>query len=316
MAMRKYSGKLGKFEYDDENFELNESGYLIYIGLETDGQNIKIPDGINSCAGMFTKCETLQKAPRIPDGVKDCSGMFFGCESLSDVPEIPSSVENCRGMFYQCDKLKSPPQIPLGVKNCQNMFWYCDSLDGLVSIPRSVTNCKQMFEGCHSLTIPPKISEGVKDCERMFIYCRALNNAPVVPYSVKNSEFMFYYCSDDVQREGAWNIEHRGVSLKATAINEDKKLAKIKYHDETAYVKYDSVKQMIDSDGSRSYVINPLIENDNIKFKMVNNHTGESRFVDKSVEEVLKERSERSSRYLLDLAYDFGDIDNPDVELE
>ena len=67
MAIKKYTGELGKFSYDDTVFKLEDKGsdieYLHYIGDEVDGKKIEIPYGIVNCFMMFANNENLEKAP-------------------------------------------------------------------------------------------------------------------------------------------------------------------------------------------------------------------------------------------------------------
>jgi hypothetical protein len=46
----------------------------------------------------------------------------------------------------------------------------------------------------------------------MFAYCESLIAPPVIPNSVKYCKDMFLGCSDEVQKAGKWNMEHRGQS--------------------------------------------------------------------------------------------------------
>lgn len=125
-----YEGNLGKFDYNPKEFEIDE--LVRYIGNETDGKKIHIPEGVEDCGGMFFKCKSLTIAPDIPEGVKNCSGMFFLCESLTIAPVIPEEVEDCSGMFYGCTSLRSAPAIPKGVEKCHKVFKGCTSLKMLM----------------------------------------------------------------------------------------------------------------------------------------------------------------------------------------
>lgn len=153
MAMRYYEGELGKFDYDNEEFMIvNSPGYLFihnlkYIGSETDGLKIKIPDGLKS-------------------GVR----MFMGCEFLETPPVLPDSMRYCTDMFNSCTSLRVPPDIP-----------------------HSVTDCRRMFEGCISLEHVPVIIADLNGYRLRYVD-------------------MFKGCSDKIQEQGKWNLEHRGHS--------------------------------------------------------------------------------------------------------
>ena len=108
MAIQRYEGKLGKFEYDDTEFQYHTSEgtpealhfeFFHYIGSETDGSKIKIPDGMINCNKLFESNVHLETPPKIPEGVKNCDLMFHNCYSLKQFPEIPDSVQSYLGMF-------------------------------------------------------------------------------------------------------------------------------------------------------------------------------------------------------------------------
>ncbi len=74
MAMQHYEGEFGIFDYDDTEFkvvsgdealdyvceDIGKDSILYYIGKETDGSKIKIPEGIKDCSGMFYGCESRE----------------------------------------------------------------------------------------------------------------------------------------------------------------------------------------------------------------------------------------------------------------
>ncbi len=128
MSIKHYKGKLGEFDYDDSEFELDSNDYheyMRYIGKETDGSKIKIPEGIEDCESMFSHCESLVKPPVIPKGVKKCRGMFAFCTSLKKAPVIPDGVKECQIMFYCCTSLKKAPIIPKSVERYNRIFNRC-----------------------------------------------------------------------------------------------------------------------------------------------------------------------------------------------
>jgi len=150
MARRYYNGKLGKFKYDNAEFKLMD-GCLRYIGAETDGSKIKIPEGITDCSYMFHGCSSLAEAPVIPAGVTDCYCMFYNCSSLLKAPVIPVGAKDCHSMFSWCVSLVEAPEIPAGVTECGGMFYGCSSLIEAPTIPESISDCDCMFYGCSSL---------------------------------------------------------------------------------------------------------------------------------------------------------------------
>ena len=235
MAMVHYKGDIGEFDYDDTEFIIYDKGAaearhnmivyndydysgitfkerLYYIGKETDGSKIKIPDGIFDCSEMFEGDYILKKPPVIPKGVVNCNNMFKGCKLLEKAPVIPESVENCKDMFWGCESLKEAPEIPKSVVNCISMFCDCKSLEKASVIPESVENCGYMFYGCELLKDAPIIPESVVNCNCMFGDCKSIEKAPIIPENVVDCHDMFYKCSDEVYKAGEWNMEHRGQS--------------------------------------------------------------------------------------------------------
>lgn len=152
--IKEYEGKLGKFKYDDTEFELIEEEIksvcgacgirhtLKYIGKETDGSKIKIPEGITNCTDMFCECHSLMTAPVIPKGVIDCSYMFDRCWNLEKAPEIPDGVKYCSGMFWDSG-VTEPSEIPDSVIDVDQMYDGCD-LKWYPSIPKGAerTTCE------------------------------------------------------------------------------------------------------------------------------------------------------------------------------
>lgn len=240
MAMKHYDGRLGVFDYDDEEFVLKNDPYddmkkiLHYAGNETNGHNIAIPKGIKDCSWMFNSCESLVTAPEIPEGVENCEHMFGLCKNMIHTSLIPDGVKNCRYMFDECENIIDAPKIPDSVKNCEEMFSKCMKLVNAPEISNGVECCAGMFQYCENLINAPVIPESVKDCSFMFYGCRNLINAPKIPKSARrfNCDDMFKGCLEEVQKAGAWNIEHRDkdyyVDGPGTEISAKSKLDQLK----------------------------------------------------------------------------------------
>jgi len=178
--IKKYKGYWGNFQYDDTEFQL-ERGCLHYIGAETDGRKIKIPEGVTNCDSMFKGCNIVTP-PVIPAGVVMCNFMFADCSSLVEPPVIPEGVVDCRYMFRGCTSLVEAPAIPEGVAICTAMFSDCSSLVEAPTIPAGVKkDCDFMFADCKSLTETPEIPEGVTICSYMFYKCSFLRNYSLNP---------------------------------------------------------------------------------------------------------------------------------------
>lgn len=174
--------RYGDIEFDPNEFSIvsdktmGGSHSLRYVGKETDGANICLPDGIKSGMFLFKDCKQLETPPEIPDSVTSTNAMFSGCEKLKTAPKIPASTETCIGMFEGCTSLRKAPEIPDGVKYCTNMFNGCTALEEAPELPKSVVNTVGMFEDCRSLKEGVDISENVKSAYAMYHNCSNLSN--------------------------------------------------------------------------------------------------------------------------------------------
>ena len=105
-----YDGELGSFDYDSSEFNIvsvakgKVKEFLKYIGMETDGSKIKIPDGLKSLVNTFKDCLGLESAPEIPDSVEDMSHSFEGCVNLKAAPVVPSGVKKFTDAVKGCVK--------------------------------------------------------------------------------------------------------------------------------------------------------------------------------------------------------------------
>lgn len=125
-----YEGFLGNFEYDEEQFQVVD-GYLRYVGKETDGSKIVVPEGVTSLAGTFAN-SGLVTPPVIPEGVVDCQSAFRECFQLKKAPNVPESVTDCTSMFYNCFRLKETAVCnPNENRVCKSMYCGCVSLESV-----------------------------------------------------------------------------------------------------------------------------------------------------------------------------------------
>ena len=183
--MRHYSGELGTFDYDDRQFQLQlmekaadkngdkvSAEVIRYIGADTDGSKIKIPDG-----------------------VKNADFMFMG-SNIKSAPSLPVSVESAQATFADCHQLKSAKiSVPPACKNTAFMFSNCENLEkGPRSIPSTCNTMDYMFAGCASMKHTPNINHGVKSMNGAFIECRSLKDAPNVPKSVVQANNATWGC--------------------------------------------------------------------------------------------------------------------------
>lgn len=187
---RHYQGALGEFDYDPTQFEiqrvnipnemngetLDHNGYmdvLRYVGPETDGSKIHIPEGLTNMDLMFMNT------------------------NIKSAPKIPSSVESMFASFASCQQLKTADiTIPPKVKSGEFMFADCKNLEqGLNVVPGTMQNANYMFAACSQLKNTPKIGRGVQQGECMFAGCESLTKEPNVPRSMVEYHNMTVGCT-------------------------------------------------------------------------------------------------------------------------
>ena len=195
-GMVHYSGGLGDFVYDPNQFELQkvkvptniqdetmdhngELYVLRYVGTETNGSKIHIPDGIKNIDMMFTNTD-IKSAPRIPTSVESMFATFASCRKLESANiTIPPSVKSGEFMFTDCRNLEIGPSL----------------------IPGTIDNANYMFAACGKLQNTPKIGKGIQQGEFMFAGCETLRKEPNVPRSM---------------------VEYKNMTIGCTGIDEEK----------------------------------------------------------------------------------------------
>ena len=109
--MKKYSGRLGNFIFDEKMFELRD-GNLIYIGGTTKGCiKCQIPEGILFCDRMFQGNKQLKVGPVLPKSCVSANFMFADCSHLIVYPDInqalmESDLFDWHTMFLNCTDLE------------------------------------------------------------------------------------------------------------------------------------------------------------------------------------------------------------------
>lgn len=208
-----YDGLLGKFEYDDTQYCVQESDadgeYLHYIGSETDGSRITIPHGIRNCHLMFSDTN-IKSQPTIPSGVYSMEAMFLNCLDMTQTQSIPYGVENCNSAYSYCPSITHGPRMPDSVtsadfmydgdthlrdvpnlsqnlKSCNYMFANCESASDLPDMPDSVTHANGFCINCRSLALPPELSNSLQYINEGFAGCTNLLESPALPDSVIES---------------------------------------------------------------------------------------------------------------------------------
>ena len=156
------------FIYDPALFAVytdDAYGFIFrYIGTETDGDKIMIPNGLEDCTYMFYGSDIIS-APKIPESVLITSFMFADCRHLSD-------AENA--------------VLSKNVLVADLMFDGCISLTKGVDVPSNVKLCRYMYSES-GITLPVRIGYGVEDCSGMYEGCEHLRIKPMIPVTAKEA---------------------------------------------------------------------------------------------------------------------------------
>ena len=181
---REYVGEAGTFQYDPKEFALKQMQAnmpdgsmksietLVYIGQETDGSKIHIPDGVRNMAGMFANSK-LKSAPQIPMGVQNMDMAFMGCENLKSAKiTIPPTVRDMNLTFAGCKNMTKGPVV----------------------IPGTVKNADYAFAQCASLKTTPRLGHGMESISGIFADCRNLTKTPTIPQTVRRADYATSNC--------------------------------------------------------------------------------------------------------------------------
>lgn len=197
--LKKYNGKLGTFEYDDNLYNViqDEDGeYCHYIGSDMDnvtppvglkdytglymGTNITKPvvieNGVISTNSMYADCKQLKEGSIIPDSVIDMSFMYDGCSNLESIPNFSKNAVNLSATCANCSSLKTLPPIPGSAKQCDSIALNCESLTGPIEIGYGVEDISCGFAGCSSLESSIELPSSILKSEDVFENCMMLDN--------------------------------------------------------------------------------------------------------------------------------------------
>lgn len=257
--LKKYNGKLGDFEYNDEQYSIvfDEDGeYCHYIGSDMENvvppsglkdytglymgtgivNPVKIEDGVVSTNSMYSDCKSLKTGSFVPDSVKDMGFMYDGCESLESIPNFSKNAVNLSAACANCINLKSLPPIPGSAEQCDSIALNCESLSGPVEIGYGVKDISCGFAGCNSLTSRIELPSSVIKSDDVFENCRLVNDE-----EVELSESTLYVDSSDFVE--AYNDENiiSNVSSKKNLTAESKQAMAEAIVPEDATSDYESV---------------------------------------------------------------------------
>ena len=192
--VKRKSKSLGCFSYDDSQFKFgitNGFRHLVYIGTETDGSKITIPEGILSINYMFRKSK-ITSLPRIPDSVTTATEAFSKCRRLTAAILKAKNLRHANGIFSECISLEQASLAGCPHLICAgNAFNGCINLRTCANLPRSLSVANGMFMRCTSLISAPAIP-CVKNGEHMFERCTSMRRAPAMPEFLVHAAFMFY----------------------------------------------------------------------------------------------------------------------------
>lgn len=192
---RHYEGALGSFDYDPSQFEvqrvnvpqdvngesLEHDGYmdvLRYVGNETDGNKIHIPEGVTNMNMMFMNTNIVS-APKIPMSVESMFASFASCKELKKANiMIPPKVKSAEFMFANCSQLEhGPGLVPGNVDNVNYMFAACENLRNTPRIGSGVQQGEYMFAGCKNLTKEPNVPRSMVEYNNMTCNCDGIDAA-------------------------------------------------------------------------------------------------------------------------------------------
>lgn len=193
--LRAYEGNLGKFEYDDAVFAISDEDTLKYIGSETNGKNINVPDGLVDGTGLFEETD-IKTGANLPDSIRKMSRMYYGCANMTEAGVIPDGVTDIDSA-YAYTKIQETPQIPDSVKNADFAFDHCNDLERCVNFSDNLETANCMFSGDRHLTqLPEKLPESLRYMNGFASDCQNLEHAPLTCENVKEMDHAYASCQN------------------------------------------------------------------------------------------------------------------------
>lgn len=169
-----YEGVLGSFDYNPKDWAIGyktvydsiggesvttEIPILKYVGSESDGTNIKIPEGVKNLDYTFEGNDKLKWLPEIPDGVESMHCTFKNCSALTN--------ERTDG-FWQVWKFGSG-----GATGWKDRAWN-------VQLPDSVQDISYCFENCKQLEVGFETTSSGTQLQNMDGYARGCQNLTTI----------------------------------------------------------------------------------------------------------------------------------------
>ena len=173
------------FAYDDTEFQNMGNGRLKYIGTETDGTKIKVPDGLEDGSEMFEQTG-LTSSAQLPESLRIMNNMYRGCADLKDPGTIPYGVTSMDGAYAYTGIIETP-ELPDTVTHANFAFDHCADLKRCKNFPANLKEADCMFSGNASLEeLPPELPDTLTDMDGFACGCSSLKQAPKTGANVKN----------------------------------------------------------------------------------------------------------------------------------
>lgn len=185
--MQKYSNADNSvaFEYDDEQFQHVGDGRLKYIGTETDGSKIQVPEGLVDGTALFEDTK-IKSGAQLPNSLRKMTNMYRGCIDMTDPGVIPDAVTDIDGA-YSYTGIKDAPYMPDSVETSNFAFDHCEDLERCQNFSKNMKHAVCMFSGDKSLKeLPEELPDALIDMDGFACACPSLVNAPKTGKNVKN----------------------------------------------------------------------------------------------------------------------------------
>lgn len=205
-GIRHYEGSLGSFDYNPNEWavgvkDIERNGsktsvpVLRYIGEETNGDKINIPEGVTNLDYTFEGMD-LETVPKIPDSVESAHAAFMDCKKLTrackeakdgeyddtnakvggGIAAGAGTVATGLGAFGMANGWNPAGWVALGgaglVAVGGGIYSWAKDKDGRGGtwhMPKNLKDASYMFSGCESLTEGfEKGSEGLMNVQNMY----------------------------------------------------------------------------------------------------------------------------------------------------
>lgn len=200
---KEYEGKIGTFQYDNDDFNVSDEDTLKYVGKETDGNKITVPSGVVDGTGTF-EGTAITSGANLPDTLKNMTRMYYGCSNMKTPGTIPSGVNNIDAA-YGYTGITETPDMPDSITSANFAYDHCADLEKCDSFPQMLKSADGMFAGdtnlkklpddlpdtlrtmdgfacdCQSLQHPPRTNDGVLNMDNAYASCQSLKQAPYIP---------------------------------------------------------------------------------------------------------------------------------------